>query len=237
MFRITAVHLGSFSAQTPEGDELYTSLLAFVPDTKRERLGRFRHRQDALRSLTGELLARTMVSEALGIPRSRVVFASSSYGKPYLPDFPSFHFNVSHAGSWVVCAAGSSPVGADVEREAPFDDSLPAAVLTAEELDRLKSAGETERQAMFFRYWTAKESFVKHLGTGLSTDPLSFTVENPDGESDVLWNGHRQPCRIYRWMLGSGHPLAVCSAEAPAPGALQCEEADVWLAGYRISAS
>ncbi|AFC30322.1 phosphopantetheinyl transferase [Paenibacillus mucilaginosus 3016] len=236
MFRITAVHLGSFPADTPEGDELYTSLLAFVPVSKREKLGRFRHRQDALRSLTGELLARDMASEALGTARSAVELAANPYGKPYVKDAPSFHFNVSHAGGWVVCAAGGAPIGADVEREAPLDASLPAVVLTEPERMTLEAVGEAEGRARFYRYWTAKESFVKQLGTGLSTDPLTITITDPDGDSGVLWNGVRQPCRVYRWQLDAEHPLAVCSTESPAPGALQCVEASGWLAAYGAAA-
>ncbi|MCZ8521746.1 MULTISPECIES: 4'-phosphopantetheinyl transferase family protein [Paenibacillus] len=231
-FRMMAARLGPTPDETPEGNELYRRLLAFVPKAKQDKLQRFRSRQDALRSLTGELLVRSMAAEALGIPRSSVVLQTNAYGKPYLAAFPAFHFNVTHAGSWVVCAAGSAALGVDVERESPFDASLPSVVMTEAERRIFDEASEEDRIGIFYRCWTAKESFVKQLGTGLSTDPLTITVTDLHGDSEIRWNGGIQPCRIYRWRLDDEHPLAVCSEEPPAADPLQCVEASSWLAEY-----
>ena len=37
-------------------------------------------------------------------------------GKPYFPAFPDFYYNISHSGSYVVCAVCDHPVGIDLQQ-------------------------------------------------------------------------------------------------------------------------
>lgn len=71
-------------------------------------------------------------------------------GKPYFPDHPALHFNVSHSRGCAVCAVHSAPVGVDVEllRPAPR---------------RVAKGMDSER---FFRSWTAREATIKRIGRG-----------------------------------------------------------------------
>jgi len=62
-------------------------------------------------SLTAEILIRAVVCSKLGIKNESVKFNRTTYGKPYLEGYDDFHFNLSHSGSWVVCAVSSKPVG------------------------------------------------------------------------------------------------------------------------------
>lgn len=72
-------------------------------------------------------------------------------GKPWFPDRPDLHFNVSHSRGAAVCALHDRPIGVDVEklRTPPR---------------RLGAGMEPEA---FFRLWTAREATVKRQGRGI----------------------------------------------------------------------
>ena len=93
--------------------------------------------------------------------------ARGARGKPYFPDHPGLHFNLSHSHGAAVCALHHLPVGVDVEklRSAP----------------RRLAAGLGDEA--FFRLWTAREATVKRGGLGM--EALRRTLE-PDGLCQCL---------------------------------------------------
>jgi len=102
------------------------------------------------------------------------------HGKPYLPDLPGVHFNISHCLGTAVCAFAPAPVGADVELPRPFYPRLPQRVLAPEELALWeRCAGEEVRRELFFRLWTLKESFLKCSGDGISRPLRAVSFQFP----------------------------------------------------------
>lgn len=69
-------------------------------------------------------------------------------GKPWFPQYPQIHFNLSHTAGAAVCALHDQAVGVDVERLRPPPVHL-ARGMAAEP---------------FFREWTAREAAVKRRG-------------------------------------------------------------------------
>ena len=77
------------------------------------------------------LLAR-LIRENFGrteLPR----VARMESGKPWFPDVPGLHFNLSHSGSLALCGADEAPLGVDVERVRPRRAGLARYVLSEEE--------------------------------------------------------------------------------------------------------
>lgn len=101
------------------------------------------------------MLARRLLQTALereyGLSPLPAILRTET-GKPYFPNFPGIHFNLSHSHGAAVCALSDSPIGADVEvlRPAPR---------------RLSEGMSSEA---FFRLWTAQEATVKCSGAGFS---------------------------------------------------------------------
>lgn len=91
-------------------------------------------------------------------------------GKPYFPEFPKVHFNLSHSEDAAACALGRAPVGIDVEKLRPFRLSYSGRMLTAGEQAYLEGCSESGRDREFFRIWTLKESLAKAMGLGLGLD-------------------------------------------------------------------
>lgn len=98
------------------------------------------------------------------------LMARKEGGKPYFPDFPQVHFNISHSQDVAVCAVGESPIGVDVEKIRPVRQSLARRMLTEGERRRLETLREDARNMEMLCLWTLKESLAKALGTGLGLD-------------------------------------------------------------------
>lgn len=62
-----------------------------------------------------------MIHSMYDLPIDQIVFQTEGNGKPVVRHIPSFHFNLSHSGDWVVCAIDDAPVGIDIEEIKPID--------------------------------------------------------------------------------------------------------------------
>ncbi len=107
-------------------------------------------------------------------------------GKPSFADRSLPFFSLSHSGGITVCAMGPSPCGVDVQehrfrgKECDTDKILRLAnrFFHPEEAEQLNEAPRSEITPLFFRIWTAKESYVKYTGEGVQGFK-SFSVFAP----------------------------------------------------------
>ncbi|MDR0963458.1 MAG: phosphopantetheine-protein transferase, partial [Clostridium sp.] len=93
----------------------YQNLLRLVSPQKREKIERYRHFIDAQRTLLGDVLVRMISCQKLGLENEQIVFSQNEWGKPFIVDHRDYHYNLSHAGRYVVCAIDNEPVGVDIE--------------------------------------------------------------------------------------------------------------------------
>ena len=103
--------------------------------------------------------------------------ARSEGGKPYFPTHPGYHFNISHSGTYALCALDDAPVGVDMEVVRPHHPKLAQRICSEEELAWLEN--QPNRARALLALWTAKESRVKCTGTGLTVPLRSIAVPLP----------------------------------------------------------
>lgn len=97
--------------------------------------------------------------------------ALTEYGKPYLPDFPEFAFNLSHTANKLVVATGHRCLlGVDIETVRPRTNlvGLVEKCFAEEEQAYWRQLPETDQTEAFYRFWVRKEAFVKAVGRGIS---------------------------------------------------------------------
>lgn len=118
------------------------------------------------RELAYRLLALALARE-YGL-RQLPEIAREPGGKPFFPDHPDIHFNLSHSHGAAVCALHDKPVGIDVEKLRPAPRRL----------------AEGMEDEAFFRLWTAREAAIKRRGEGIGVllrpmepDPLCRRLE------------------------------------------------------------
>ena len=89
--------------------------VALMRHQRRAQVAKMGNLQVRRRTILGEWMAKTSISEHTGIPIEQIVLNRDAHGKPYVVG-PNLHFNVSHSGDLVVCALHDRPIGIDVEQ-------------------------------------------------------------------------------------------------------------------------
>ena len=189
-------------------DALYNKL----PTDRTKKLRRFHQLADTLRGVTGDILTRVVVSELLNKPTYDLSFSSDFYGKPSLIDGEEqIGFNISHSGEWVVLVVSSSvQVGVDIEEIKSADLGIAQRFFSDEEYASIKSRSVDDDQALhFYEIWTAKESYVKAVGKGLSIPLDSFSTVT-DKEMARVKIIDDQAWFFQRFMLDQSYVITSC---------------------------
>lgn len=125
-------------------------------------------------------------------------------GKPFFPDFPNHHFNISHSGEIVVCALDSAPVGVDIQKARQWREGLLREVCSPEERDWMRRRDDS--QEAFAQLWSMKEARCKHSGRGLRRPISAISVPLPEeGEDTLELDGLR-----YYLHSGPGWQMCLC---------------------------
>lgn len=159
-------------ASTPEA---FANYYAKMPAWRRRRIDSMKHQCGKALSLGVGVLLHKALSE-MGIEEPDEV-SLNEYEKPFYKEHPEIHFSLSHSGTMAMCAISDRPIGCDVERQRQRDFDIAKRFFAKEEYELIKSQPtEQEQTSMFFRIWTLKESFIKCIGTGLSTPLNEFSI-------------------------------------------------------------
>lgn len=94
------------------------------------------------------------------------ILARTEKGKPYFPDYPAVHFNLSHCCGMAACLLSPYECGVDVEQCRPLREKVIRRVFSPEEQLALQAADNPD--FLFTRLWTLKEAYVKAIGIGVS---------------------------------------------------------------------
>jgi 4'-phosphopantetheinyl transferase len=153
----------------------FINYIEMLPICFRERILRFSNWQDAQASLLGKLLLKhILLTYQSKYTLDDINIAST--GRPYIND--KFDFNITHSGSYVVCAYfDEGKVGVDIEIIKQIDIKDFKESFTEKEFRSIKSS--TEVYKSFYALWTIKEASIKADGRGLII-PLK-NVEVQDG--------------------------------------------------------
>lgn len=90
------------------------------------------------------------------------------YGKLYFPHIDRFYVNLSHGGNYAVCAMDTAPVGVDIETVRQYKKNVAERICTSVEMQSLLILKkEEEKNRVFTKLWTRKESMAKLSGEGI----------------------------------------------------------------------
>ena len=156
------------------------TLLDALSDDERMRAATFRFEADRWAFAAAHAGLRRLLGPMLGCAPRALRFRADVNGKPYL-DYNGRHatvqFSISHTRGCVSVAVAGRPVGVDVERRREISDLMAVAETTfaPEAYATLATNPEgTARTALFYRYWTLGEAFIKATGEGIAQNLKSF---------------------------------------------------------------
>ena len=188
------VHIWGFSLEGASSTIALCRLWMSVEE--QARAGRFVRPEDG----TGYILARGCLRAVLarytGLDPSALTFQPGATGKPELAAMPDggnrIRFNLSHSyGRMLIAVARRQEVGVDLER---IREQVEAARLARRFYSPTECASVTglsgpAQAARFFRYWAAKEAFLKCKGVGLQfpLDRCEITLSADGPTAAVSW--------------------------------------------------
>ena len=132
-------------------------------------------------------------------------------------------FNISHSGRYVACAVSGYEIGVDIEQIGANSDLAPS-VMTPGELE-LFSSYSGDREVLFTRFWTAKESVMKAVGLGMELPPGSFRVLYRDGIRQEKFG----TMKITELEAPPGYCISVCSSDPDVPQEAVSADADAMI--------
>jgi len=172
-------------------DDIMNKGLKLVPAYRKDKIERYRFMEDKERSLAaglllnyatklysiymsyaGEIELKTASDDIFNVKLDELVKSyDTSYdynieyagnGKPVYSGL-DIHFNLSHAGTCVVCAVSDRAVGIDIERPRKNAIKVAERFFTQAECDWIG-----DDSLRFARIWTFKEAYAKLTGDGIA---------------------------------------------------------------------
>lgn len=170
-----AVYIYTADVTPLQSPDLFQSVYWCVSEERRKKTDRLRFAKDKYLSLGVEcLLLRACRDFGVDYKRQRIV--TDAFSKPKFADSP-LHFNLSHSGERVLCVMSSFPVGCDVEKRHAVDLNIAKRFFFEDEYCAIEACRtQEEREALFFKLWTLKESFMKCTGLGFRLPLNAFSV-------------------------------------------------------------
>lgn len=207
--------------------ELLESARGIVSRTRRERTDRMRFAASKRLSLgAGLLLMRAMSDEGLDPFKSDT--AEGKHGKPYLTAYPEMRFSLAHSGSIAMCVTADVNTGCDIERIADARPEVAERFFDESETRDISGTEDPLRAARFYWYWTLKESYVKCLGTGMSTELGSFRIRETDSGIRVADGDGTLPFSFLIPACPDGYAAACCFECASPPETAETECVDLF---------
>lgn len=158
----------------------YRHWLSLLPEFRRNKALGYRRYEDSLRSVIAYLLLWRALERQTGSPILFPEFRYNENGKPYLKNasrtLDKPFFSLSHTDDFVACALSKREIGVDAQQMIDWDIELARKVCTTSEWRIFENVpwASGEKSVRFTGLWTLKESYLKAIGTGLSTDPTEL---------------------------------------------------------------
>ena len=155
-------------------EESFNKFLNSVKKYRKEKIDKLSDKNAKYLSLAAELLIKK-ACEDFGIDYLNEEIVFNENGKPSFKNSKYF-FNTSHSGKYALCVISDKEVGCDIEEIKEYKEKVAKRFFTNKENEYLDLT--TDKDELFYRLWTIKESYSKCIGKGLTIPLNSFEVSN-----------------------------------------------------------
>ena len=135
-----------------------------------------------------------------------------TYGTAGKPQAENVHFNISHSGNFAIFAVGEKAVGCDIEKTGQEIKGVAKRFFHRSEVEYLQKFQGQERDEMFFRLWTWKESYIKMTGEGMQLSLQNFEILPEGDRIRVRRGGEILPCHMKEYNIPE-YKVSVCAEE------------------------
>lgn len=201
-----------------------------LSEDERERVGRLHFEADRRRAAVAHGALRFILGGCLGRAPESLRFARSETGKPELlgvPGEPPIAFNVSHSGGLVLIGiARGRLIGVDVEqvRENVDVERIAERFFTPDEVAAIRQTPAASRRGAFYSHWTAKEAYLKAIGSGLGGGLGRFSLSPRPGGWTVTPSAGQASSEPVGWSIVALKPKdGYAAAVAVSGGEMELE--------------
>ncbi len=239
-----------------QGEKDVLTSLDWLGAREAERAARMRYPKRRNEFLLARWTAKCALARALELPPdaaalARVEIRNAPSGAPeaFVDAAPvPLAVSITDRAGWAVCAVrgGAEAIGCDLELVEPRSPAFVADYLTESEQRTVLAASEQDRPELANLIWSAKESALKVLRTGLRRDTRSVEVRLEGGAPEdgwlPLWVQSEEGRRFPGWWRRFGLFLLTIAAEVEIPppvaivhppGLAGGVPSESWLEGHR----
>jgi 4'-phosphopantetheinyl transferase len=139
------------------------------------------------RFIKQKAITRYLLSIYLETPPQALSFNYTQNKKPTIPG--PFTFNISHSDDYLLFGiTKDADIGVDIEKHKNIEiERIAKRFFTKNEINSILKEEKEKQKDVFFEIWTAKEAYVKALGTGIFHDLPSFCTIEKDWEHAKDW--------------------------------------------------
>ena len=187
--------------------------LALLDNDEQARWSRFSVEGAQRRFALCRAALRINLCDRLRCSNRALSFGYLEHGKPFAKIngvMSNASFNVSHSGRHgLIGFTKQEGLGMDLELRAPGRDfdGIGSSVYGPRERSALSAAEGSDKEHLFYRFWSLKEALIKALGTGFSLSPARFEVPRSmiEGEPSALFRFPHLPSDPF-WLEDLGEP-------------------------------
>ena len=174
----------------PSSDEV-TRLSTLLAADETARANKYRFPEHKRRFIVARGVLRQLLGNYLNISPKHLKFEYSERGKPYIFNSntsKAIQFNISHSEEYALLGfTYDRSIGVDIEYLRAMPDAVKIAkrFFAPQEYELICSLDAKQQSQTFFKLWTAKEAYLKAIGTGLSG--LASIKINFDSSGDRIY--------------------------------------------------
>lgn len=183
-----------------------------VSEATRRIVETFRNEKVRRLKWLGEGMVRSLVKSEFGVQPEEYEIKKAEHGKPYIQGSPvPVFYNLSHSGNYLICGLSDREIGIDIQQTGSYRQEVAQRFFHPNEIENLEKCKAELRTGLFYNYWSAKESFLKYTGTGLTASLTGFEIIFEGKEIQIVKPGF-QPCvYLKECRIGENYKCFVCS--------------------------
>ena len=149
-------------------------LATFLSIDELARANRFHFPEHKKRFIAARGILRQLLGNYMQTSPNKLKFEYGDQGKPRLATSmgnSSLQFNISHSQNYALYGfTYHDPIGVDLEYLREMKDAVKVAkrFFSPREYRMIANLPSEQQQRVFFKLWTAKEAYLKAIGTGLA---------------------------------------------------------------------
>jgi len=181
------------------------SFEALLTADESERANRYHNKKDHDRFIISRGSLRALLGKHLNVSPGGLKFQKTPDKKPFLEGHSGIHFNVSHAGDWILIGLAYEPIGVDIEFIKPGFDfrDIMAFTFTDRELEAVKCSHQPTET--FYQIWSRKEALLKGTGKGIANGTASICCLDGHNAVSSYQIGSTQDWQVKSFVVEAGY--------------------------------